>query len=121
MANIFVFDPKDIKGVKGVQDKNNSDEDKEKNTFRIIFKEKDETTKIIFVNPEYSVGSAIKKYLIQTERAESIHRISENNNLMVFIFHGKKIDINDKMKVKEFFGINDQIVYAIDTSDILGA
>ena len=63
MSNIFIIEPE---GIKGVQDKNSSDEDNEENTFSIKFKEKNGITQIIFVNPENSIGSAIKKYLIHT-------------------------------------------------------
>ena len=118
MSNIFIIEPE---GIKGVQDKNSSDEDNEENTFSIKFKDKNEITQIIFVNPENSIGAAIKKYLIQTERAESIYRLSKKNNFMIFTFRGKKIDINDKMKVKEFFDCNDPIIYAIDARDLSGA
>ena len=100
MSKIFVIE---TKGIKGAPDKNNSDNDNEENPFRIKFKEKDGTTKVIFVNQEHSIGAAIKKYLIQTERPELIHRLSEQISLMEFIFQGKRIDINDRTKVKEFF------------------
>ena len=40
---------------------------------------------------------------------------------MIFTFRGKKIDIKDKMKVKEFFDCNDPIIYAIDARDLSGA
>ena len=83
MSNIFIIE---TEGIKGVQDKNSSDEDNEENTFSIKFKEKNGITQIIFVNPENSIGSAIKKYLIHTERAESIYRLSKKKNFHDFHF-----------------------------------
>ena len=117
MSKIFVIE---TKGIKGAPDKNNSDNDNEENTFRIKFKEKDGITKIIFVNQDHSIGAAIKKYLIQTERAEFIHRLSEQI-IMEFIFQGKRIDINGRTKVKEFFNCNDPIVYALKMDNLIGA
>ena len=74
------------------------------------------------VNPEHSIGTALKKYLVSIDRAELISSFSEGNNKITFLFNGKLIKINDKTKVKDFFiDSNNASILVNDVTSLIGA
>ena len=74
------------------------------------------------VNPEHSIGTALKKYLVSIDRAELISSLSEGNNKITFLFNGKLIKINDKTKVKDFFiDSNNASIIVNDVTSLIGA
>ena len=120
MSRIFVIITEGDKGLMDKKDDSDSDNDNnnEEDTFRILFKEINGNRIIISVNPEHSMGDALKKYLNRKEKAES-----GNINSLIFIYHDKKID-NNSIKVKDFFGFLDSeipIINIVDSSKLVGA
>jgi len=116
MSNIFVTESKPVK----IKKDSDSDDNEKNNTFPILFKTPVKKEIKVFVNPELSVGTALKKYLIQIGKAELIHSLKKGNNELMFIQHGKKIDINEERKVKDFLYANQTIV-VVRIDSICGA
>jgi len=122
MSRIFVIETSGIKGAPGKQSDSDDENDKKEETFRIVFKDTRGSRTNIFVNPEHSIGTAIKKYLVRIDRAELISSLSEGNNKLAFLFNGKLIKINDKTKVKDFFiDSNNASILVNDVTALIGA
>ena len=102
-----------------------SDDDtnvKKEKLFTICFKQINGSIKCIPVNQEHSIGTAIKKYLVSIGIPELIFDLSEGNDKLIFIARAKKIQINDKTKIKDFFeDDNSRVIMVNDPGALIGA
>ena len=121
MSRIFVIETMGIKGAPGKQSDSDDENDKKEETFIILFKDTKGLRKYISVNPEHSIGTAIKKYLVSIDRAELISSLSEGSNRIAFLFNGIKVKINDKTKVKDFFNNRNPSIVVNDVTNLIGA
>ena len=104
-TNIFVIERNSKKSNDEGNDSDDSNgvcqcEDKKIN---ITFKTTLGETYNISISQEHSMSTLLKHYLIKTHQKDRIIQIKEGKKDIAFLFNSKKIQFNDKTKIKDFF------------------
>jgi len=70
----------------------------------------------IKISPNHSLLTLLKKYL-----ARIGNTIESTKNGLLFTFNGHKINFNKKIKIKDFFGYDNNVkVIVTDTANLIG-
>ena len=75
----------------------------------------------ILINPELSVGTLIKRYLMRIDRPEIIARLDKGDKDIGFIHNARLLDINDSRKIKDVMLEQDTTITVNDIKSLIGA